>query len=154
MAFIKYDIGDIDSNKKGSGARANAGKVSFSHVPLHLLAGVARIFMGGALKYAAYNWSKGMPYSTAYDCTMRHLFKWWYCREEIDNESGEHHLDHAICNLLMLKHYTLTYKEGDDRPNSELTRFPECLPDLNKPFDKEAYLKRNPQIKKILENDK
>ncbi len=148
---MAYAVGDINSSKKGSGARANAGKVSFSQVPLHLLAGVARIFMGGALKYATYNWSKGMPYSTAYDCTIRHLFKWWYCREELDIESGEHHLDHAICNLLMLKHYTLTYKEGDDRAGTDLSRFHECLPDLNKPFDEVAYLKRNPQIKKMLE---
>ncbi len=143
-----YAQGDIESNKKGSGARANAGKVSFSQVPLHLLAGVARVFMGGALKYAEYNWAKGMPYNTAYDCTIRHLFKWWYCREDIDSESGEHHLDHAICNLLMLKHYDLTYREGDNRPGGKLTRFPDELKDLCKLFDTEEYLKRNPKIRK------
>ncbi len=145
-----YAVGDISSTEKGSGARANLGKVSFSQVPLHLLAGVARIFMGGALKYAAYNWAKGMKYSTAYDCTMRHLFKWWYCREDFDAESGEHHIDHAICNLLMLKHYILTYKEGDDRAPRDVCRFPDCLPDLNKPFDETEYLERNPQIAKRL----
>ena len=118
---------------------------------MQLLAGVARIFMGGALKYASWNWSKGGSYSTAFDCCQRHLIKWFYCSEDIDEESGEHHLDHAICNLLMLKHFIQTYKEGDDRPPTDITHFHKNLADVNTPFDEEAYLERNPVIKEMLE---
>lgn len=144
-----YAEGDINSEAKGSGARANLGKVSLSLVPLHLFAGAARVFMGGKLKYAPFNWSKGMAWSTCFDCLMRHLLKWFYCREELDNESGEHHLDHAIANLLMLRHYHIAYRNGDDRPPA-FTGFTDALDDFNTCFDETAYLKRNPEIEALI----
>lgn len=145
-----YAEGDINSQAKGSGARANAGKVSFSLIPFHLMAGVARVFMGGKLKYAEWNWAKGMRWSVCLDCVFRHLFKWWYCGEDIDPESGEHHLDHVLCNVFMLRHYALTYKDGDDRPE-EFTGFSDWMSDVNAKFDEEAFLDRNPEIKAIVE---
>lgn len=145
-----YAEGDINSEKKGSGARANLGKISLSLVPLHLFAGVARVFMGGKLKYAEWNWTKGMKWSTCFDCLQRHLLKWWYLREENDVESGEHHLDHAIANLLMLKHYHTAYSTGDDRP-PEFTGFANALKDFTTCFDEKAYLERNPEIKALVE---
>jgi hypothetical protein len=108
--------GNLDSSDKGTCARDNGGKVKFSLLPMHLLAGVARVLMFGSKKYAPWNWAKGGPWSTAFDCAMRHMLKFWYCRDECDDESKLHHLDHAICNLLFLRHYTLSYMEGDDRP--------------------------------------
>lgn len=137
--------GDLASNAKGSGARRNAGKVSLSLVPLHLLAGCARVFMGGKLKYAEWNWAKGMRWSTCFDCMMRHLFKWWFLGEEIDPESGEHHLDHVFCNLFMLRHYVDNYREGDDRPPAHV-EFANSMEDFSKPFDAEEYLARNPSF--------
>jgi hypothetical protein len=145
-----YAQGDPNSDTKGSGARANGGKVSFSLIPFHLLAGAARVFMGGKLKYAEWNWTKGMKWSTVMDCIFRHLFKYWFCREDIDPESGEHHLHHVVCNVLMLIHYDKAYKEGDDRPgpNTCLSRH---LDEVNLMFDEAAYLERNPAIKAIVE---
>lgn len=145
MANIEYAVGDINSTAKGSGARANAGKVSMTLVPLHLLAGTARVLMGGLVKYAPWNWSKGMPWSTAADCLLRHFIKWWFLREDIDKESGEHHLDHIICNALFLRHYALTYTEGDDRP-LDWTAFKDELDWFGILFDKEAYYARNPSL--------
>ena len=145
-------VGDLSSNERGTGARANAGKVAFSLVPFHLLAGTARVFMSGKLKYAEWNWAKGMTWSTCVDCLIRHFVKWWYCGEDIDPESGEHHLDHLFCNLFMLKHYTETYKEGDDRP-AEFAAFAEWLDDINTPFDIKDFLARNPAIAEKLEAD-
>jgi hypothetical protein len=110
--------------------------------------------MGGRLKYAEWNWAKGMKWSIAMDCLLRHLFKWWYTGENIDPESGEHHLDHVFCNLFMLKHYSLMYTDGDDRPSSGLTGFDEWLPDVQTPFDEDAFLERNPDIAAIIEERK
>ncbi len=141
-------VGDVTSAAKGSGARANKGKVAFSLVPFHLLVGTARVFMGGKYKYAPFNWAKGMAWSICVDCLFRHLFKWWFLSEDVDEESGEHHLDHMICNLLMLKHYTLAYKEGDDRPDPKLTHFTDSWADFLKLFDEEDFLNRNPTIQK------
>jgi hypothetical protein len=111
----------------------------FHQVPLHLLAGACRVMMGGMQKYKPLNWAKGMLWSICFDCTMRHMFKWWYAREELDQESMEHHIDHAICNMLFLKHYLDYYPEGDNRPPEGLftTR------DIDKLFDADDYCKRN-----------
>jgi len=149
-----YAEGDVNSKVKGSGARANKGKVSFSMVPFHLLIGCARVFMGGKLKYAEWNWSKGMKWSSCFDCTCRHLFKWWFLGEDIDTESGEHHLDHVLCNIFMLKHYTKAYTAGDDRPPKEITGFDVWMEDMLTPFDEDAFLERNPDIKAIVEERK
>jgi hypothetical protein len=108
--------------------------------------------MGGTIKYAAWNWSKGMKWSTCMDCLLRHLFKWWYCGEDIDPESGEHHLDHVFCNLFFLRHYADTHPGGDDRPPKEVAHFDESLGDLSKLFDEKAFLARNPDIKKVVED--
>lgn len=153
MTKINYSVGDINSEAKGSGARANSGKISFAITPLPLLAGCARVWMSGLLKYAPWNWSKGMAWSVPFDCLCRHLFKWWYLGEDIDAESGEHHLDLVFCNLFMLKHFTKAYTEGDDRP-PEYTGFGEWLDDFNTPFDEAAFLERNPKIKAMIEERK
>lgn len=133
--------GDINSNAKGSGARRNLGKIALSLVPFHLLAGCCRVFMGGKLKYAEWNWAKGMKWSACFDCTMRHLFKWWFLGEDIDPESGEHHLDHVFANLFMLRHYVDNHKEGDDRPPAHV-EFANSMEDFSKKFDEEDYMKR------------
>ena len=135
----KVAVGDLNSDERGSGARRSGGKMMFHQVPMHLLAGVARVMMGGMQKYKPLNWAKGMVWSVCFDATMRHMFKWWYARESADQESMEHHLDHAICNLLFLKHYLTYYPEGDDRPPEGLF----TTEDIDQLFDAEEYCKRN-----------
>lgn len=149
-----YAAGDINSTARGSGARANKGKISLSLIPLHLLAGTARVFMYGKLKYAEWNWAKGMQWSIVMDCLLRHIFKWWYMGEEFDEESEEHHLDHAICNLLMLRHYITSYKEGDDRPPPDLTGFDLEFGDFCKPFIIDEFLARHPEIQAYVDKAK
>lgn len=135
-------VGDLDSTAKGSGARKSGGKVNFALIPMHLLAGTARVLMGGVVKYASWNWAKGMAWSECFNCTIRHLFKWWYCGEDYDAETGEHHLDHVMCNVLFMRHYTMTYKEGDDRPPS-YTDFADEYDWSFQPFDEAAFKERN-----------
>jgi len=134
-------IGDVNSTAKGSGARKSKGKVAFSLVPLHLLAGTARVFMCGKVKYAEWNWAKGMPWSECFCCTMRHLLKWFFLGEDNDPETQEHHLDHVMCNILMLRHYVTNYTEGDDRPPG-WTMFHESFEDFIELFDEEAFKER------------
>ena len=145
--LTNMNTGNLESDERGTGARDNGGKVEFHLLPLQVLAGAARILSGGKLKYKEWNWTKGSDYSTAFDCMMRHMTKWWYMGEDCDDETGEHHLSHIICNAMFLLHWIQTYKEGDNRPPVDLTRFNEYMKEFNKPFDKEAYLNRNPKIK-------
>ena len=126
----EFNEGDVNSKERGTCARSNTGKVSVSLVPFHLLAGCARVLMWGSKKYAPWNWAKGGQWSTPMDCLLRHLFKWWFCGEEVDKESGEHHLDHAMCNLLFLIHYNKTHLDGDDRPDPSLTFFNTTISEL------------------------
>lgn len=146
-----YAAGDINSGEKGSGARANRGKPALSLVPFHLFAGAARIFMAGKLKYDEWNWAKGMKWSICFDCLLRHLFKFWYLGKECDPETGEHHLDYAICNLVMLRHYIKAYPDGDDRPPMDLTGFDSAWDDFVTNFDEEDFLDRNPEIKALVD---
>ena len=90
-----------------------------------------------------------MRYSICMACTLRHLFKWYYLREDLDQESGESHLDHVLANVFMLKHFTKVYPEGDNRPPKS-TMFGLWLEDFCKTFDEDEYLRRNPEIAEIV----
>ena len=114
----EYAEGDITSAAKGSTARANGGKAKWDYLPLHLLEGVVRVLEKGAVKYAKWNWTKGSVWSTPFNSALRHLWRFYWFQEDIDPETGEHHIDHAITNLIFLKHYINNYKEGDDRPDA------------------------------------
>ncbi len=108
------NLGDVNSEEPGSGARYNAGKAAFELVPLMAFEGCARVFDFGRKKYAPWNWAKGMPWSAPYGCLLRHLSA-WQRGEDNDPESGLPHLDHAMANLVMLTTYARTYPQGDDR---------------------------------------
>ena len=113
-------VGDVKSDAKGSGARYNDGKPDFSLIPLVTLEDEARVWMYGREKYAAWNWAKGMDWSVPLACALRHLAA-FQRGEDLDPESGQTHLAHAMCNLRMLTLYTKTHLEGDDRPKQWLT---------------------------------
>lgn len=116
-----YAEGSLESKEKGTTARANAGKPKWHLLPINLLKGVVNVLEYGARKYAPWNWAKGGKWSTPIDSAFRHIFAFYWLGEDIDPESGEHHLDHAICNLLFARHYTSAYPEGDDRPKGLFT---------------------------------
>lgn len=78
---------------------------------------VAEVLTHGAEKYSANNWRAGIQYSRVYAATRRHLSAFWR-GEDIDPESGLHHLAHAACELMFLLEYTSmpeTYSKLDDR---------------------------------------
>ena len=112
-------VGDVNSNAKGSGARYNDGKADLSLIPLSTLEDEARVWMYGEKKYKRFNWMKGMAWSIPMACALRHLAA-WQNGEDLDPESGQPHLAHAMCNLRMLTLYARTYPEGDDRPKDWL----------------------------------
>lgn len=83
------------------GDRFNNGKPKFSRIPLQELEGASRVFEKGEAKYGRVNYQKGLPTEGIYDSLLRHVIAMQH--EEKDAETGELHLDHAICNLLMLR---------------------------------------------------
>jgi hypothetical protein len=93
----------------------SSGKVQLHQLPRWVLWQVAKVCMYGTMKYGKWNWRAGMPWSELFDSATRHQDDWWE-GVDTDHESGLHHLDHAICDLIFLRWYTRQYQKGDDRP--------------------------------------
>ena len=101
-------------NKPGQGVKADQGKLQWHLLPLQYLRGVVRVMMKGALKYAPNNWRRGMPWSQPINALQRHIDA-WQSGEDCDPETGEHHLDHAMCCLMFARCYTQEFPDLDDR---------------------------------------
>lgn len=92
-------------------------KVTFSALPWRVLHGVALAMLEGAVKYGRHNYrAVGVRASIYFDaCVGRHLSQWWE-GEDIDAESGLHHIDKAIACLMVIRDSILAGNIIDDRP--------------------------------------
>jgi len=80
--------------------KADKNKPEMGYLPWEQLEAVARVFDFGAKKYGRDNW-KNCPSRMRYiSAAVRHIGK--FCiGEEKDSESGESHIAHALCSLLI-----------------------------------------------------
>ena len=110
--YFKDDAGEdrhIDSGvwEKGEGKvqamRFNAGKPELSYIlsAPYAIEGLAEVFAFGAVKYARDNWKKGLPQEQVCDSLLRHLTSYMN-GEDLDPESGMHHLNHVLWNALIM----------------------------------------------------
>lgn len=83
-------------------------------IPVEALAEVARHYGRGAEKYAAHNWRKGYEWSKSFAALMRHAQQFW-AGENIDEETGSHHMAGVIFHALSLITFTKEHPEMDDR---------------------------------------
>lgn len=92
-------------------------KLTFSVLPWRVLCGVALAMLEGASKYGRHNFrAAGVRGSVYFDAVVgRHLTQWWE-GEDIDAESGEHHIDKAIAGLMVMRDSMLQGNFEDDRP--------------------------------------
>lgn len=97
-----------------SGAMKDLGiKPRVDLIPSEMIEGLAEVLTYGATKYSDNNWRKGLNNSVHYAAAMRHLLKYWQ-GIDLDDESGIHHLKHAMTNLGMLV-TNINRPELDDR---------------------------------------
>lgn len=87
--------------------------------PLHLIApefllAMARILGHGDRKYGEANWMRDLGYSRLTAAALRHMNA-FQMGEDSDPETGESHLVHAACSLMMLHHYQNNEGFTDDR---------------------------------------
>lgn len=101
-------------NAPGAGIKHDVGKLQWNLLPMRYLRGMVRVLMRGARKYSAHNWRAGMPWSQPYNAVQRHLDA-WMDGENLDPETGENHLDHALCELVFLRAFVEDYPDKDDR---------------------------------------
>jgi len=93
------------------------GKPPMHLIPPEVLPGIAHVFGYGAKKYAVNNWRKDLDdtsFGRTYSSVLRHLNTWW-SGEDIDPESGLHHIDHALTQLMILRIQTMEGQVADDR---------------------------------------
>lgn len=69
----------------------------------------------GCRKYFENSWRAGFHVSRMYSAANRHMDAFFHEREDIDADSGCHHLDCAIFNIAMMR-YSVDIKGKDDRP--------------------------------------
>lgn len=95
-----------------SASHFDSGKEGVDQIPPEILLEIGSIYSFGEQKYGRDNWKKGMAWHRVYGSALRHIFKFWR-GIDIDDESGLHHLDHAIWNLITLRYYQM-HKLGED----------------------------------------
>ena len=103
---------------KPSNPKDNVGstKLPYHLVPGEVIGGVSLALLEGALKYGAYNYRvAGVRYSIYYSALQRHINAWWN-GEDIDQESGIHHLYKAMACLVVLADSMHIGNAQDDRP--------------------------------------
>ena len=88
---------------KNTGQKFDGGKLMYELMPQDSLEGVVRVLTYGANKYAAFNWKKVRPIFRYYGALIRHLED-VRAGQWVDKESGLPHLDHAMCNLVFMRH--------------------------------------------------
>lgn len=125
-------------------------KVPLHCVPTGPLMEVGLAMMEGGRKYGTHNYRAiGVRMSTYYDATLRHLTAWWE-GENIDPDSGVHHLTKAIACLFVVRDSMLMGNCEDDRPIKYLNGLP--IVEFNK--QAEAIIKKYPECKKpFIEKD-
>jgi hypothetical protein len=106
---VTWQIKDSGTRAEfGTGAVRDAqeGKGRMDLLPVRALIEVAKVLEGGAKKYAARNWEKGIPLSRYADSALRHFMK--YLRGDRD----EPHDSMAAWNVLCLIETRMRIEEG------------------------------------------
>jgi hypothetical protein len=95
--------------------RYNQGKIQTREIDPAFILGIGEVLTKSREKYAEGNWMKDTKYSVPYESLQRHLAAFW-SGDEIDKESGCHHLLHCATNIMFLYYHVQQNKpESDDR---------------------------------------
>lgn len=146
-----------DSNPKDA---LGIKKVPLHAVPVKPLLEVGLAMMEGGRKYGTHNYRAiGVKVSTYYDAIMRHMMAWWE-GEDIDPDSGVHHLVKTAADLFVVRDSMHMGNCIDNRPiqypdgigmekfnkiaSDLIIKYPECA----KPFTMHSDIKADgPQFK-------
>lgn len=91
------------------GRKFDDGKLEYGLLPPKALEATVDVLTFGAQKYERDNWQKVPDSKRRYfDALQRHLWAWKQ-GEQIDSESGRHHLAHALCCLMFLYEHDTIY---------------------------------------------
>lgn len=113
---VVHSLGTADFKDTNPKDSVGTRKAPMSTVPAEVLAELAVAMLEGARKYARHNYRVvGILASVYYDAAMRHMMQWWE-GEDLDPDSGVHHVTKAIASLVVLRDAMITKNFSDDRP--------------------------------------
>jgi len=103
----QHIIDEVDGIKFVDGRKNDSGKPDWTLMPWSALTEVQRVMDYGAKKYDKNNWMYVKRPRPRYLAAMfRHVVA--YAKgEQLDPESGLHHLAHAVCCALFIIHFEL-----------------------------------------------
>lgn len=87
-----------------AGTKHDGNKPDHTLIPREAMDAMARAFGYGEKKYQRGNYKAGIEYTRLAASCSRHLFA-WLAGEDIDAESGNNHIDHALASLAMLAYH-------------------------------------------------
>jgi hypothetical protein len=110
------DVG-FDSFEEVIGRKFDGGKLEYGLLPALALEETVKVLTFGAQKYERDNWQKVPDAKRRYfDALQRHVWAWKQ-GEQIDPESGIHHLAHAMCCLMFLYEHDIMYSLNNGEVN-------------------------------------
>lgn len=108
--ILEWETGNVLGITEPSikeGTKFDTGKLQYSLIPTSATKALAEVLTYGASKYAPNNWQLVQDGEKRYlDALFRHL-EAFRSGEVNDEESGLHHLSHALTNVVFL-HYLHT----------------------------------------------
>lgn len=111
-------------------------KPSLSPIPVVSLLHLGAAMADGERKYGLCNWRENEVLSSVYyNAALRHLMSWWDGEQRAD-DSGVHHLGHAMACLAIILDAESINKLSDDRPIPG--KFSDALRDLKSIVDKKS----------------
>lgn len=98
----------------GEGKKADSEKPTMAIIPQIAKEEMAKAFTYGAKKYGAYNWCNGIAVTRLLSAAERHISA-FLKGEDVDSESGNLHLGHALASIAMALETAKFKPEFDDR---------------------------------------
>jgi len=96
-----------------AGRKFDGGKLRYGLIPPLAQQEMVKVLTFGAEKYEPDNWKYVEGSITRYfDAMERHVWA-WKMGEELDPESGIHHLAHAMCCLAFLYEHDVKYTKKE-----------------------------------------
>ena len=102
----RINISKVDTTK---GRKFDSDKLEYGLIPPLALKALVEVLTFGAQKYERGNWVHVTDDKRRYfDALQRHVWAWKE-GEQIDPESGKHHLAHAMCCIAFLYEHDVKY---------------------------------------------
>lgn len=97
-----YERDNHEDTSKAA-VKHDSSKIRMELLPVNAMSQIAKVFTFGAKKYDDFNYMKngGLKTSRVYGALLRHVFA-WFGGETREPETGESHLAHAGCCIMIL----------------------------------------------------